>query len=356
MSKILVCHTGAWIGDMVLLTPALRALKQVYPNSCLTFLLRPLVADLMKTNPYVDDCIVDLKTDGIYRSFMKLYRRIRENHFDIAVVLHPSSYRNAILPFIARIPIRVGSNYKGRGLLLTYSCPDKTTIHEVDRYVQVIQLLKNDTHSNLEIKRKNQFIIPSELEYWHTDKNRLSLTDLLEKMGVSTEDRLMAVNLGTTWRSKQWDLRGFAEVIKIISESAPDIKVVLTGSTDELNLVEQLVVSDSTLNFVGKTDLMQLGALLERCDVCLTCDSGPMHIAASVGIPTVALFGPTDPKRHKPYGKGHTVIEKPVSCRPCYNRTCHRQDQPYLCMQEIKVNEVVKAIMTILNKNRVKLN
>lgn len=356
MSKILVCHTGAWIGDMVLLTPALRTLKQAYPSSTMTLLLRPHVAALMKTNPYVDDCIVDAKTDRTYRSFIKLYRLIRENQFDIAVVLHPSSIRNVLLPFIARIPIRVGSNYKGRGLLLTNSCADKTTIHEVDRYLQVIQLLNKYTHSKTKTNIKNQCKITSELEYWHTDKNRISLTDLLKKEGVSTEDRLMAVNLGTTWRSKQWNVKNFTEVINNISESVPDIKVVLTGSTDELNLVEQLGISDSTVNLVGKTDLMQLGALYERCDVCLTCDSGPMHIAAAVGTPTVALFGPTDPQRHQPYGKGHTVIEKPVSCRPCYNRTCHRQDQPYLCMQEIKINEVVKAIMTILNQNRVKLD
>ena len=89
---------------------------------------------------------------------------------------------------------------------------------------------------------------------------------------------------------------------------------------------------------------MQLGALLERCEVCLTCDSGPMHIAAAVGTPTIALFGPTDPVRHKPYGTGHTIVEKPVVCRPCYKQTCHRQDAPHLCMTEIDPAEVVEAL------------
>ena len=93
---------------------------------------------------------------------------------------------------------------------------------------------------------------------------------------------------------------------------------------------------------------MQLGALLERCKVCLTCDSGPMHIAAAVGTPTVALFGPTNPTRHRPYSKGHTIIEKPVSCRPCYKRTCYRKDIPYHCMQEINPTEVVNAIINAL--------
>ena len=104
-----------------------------------------------------------------------------------------------------------------------------------------------------------------------------------------------------------------------------------------------------TINLIGKTDILQLGALLEMCDVCLTCDSGPMHIAAAVGTPTVALFGPTAPNRHRPYGEEDTVIEKPVPCRPCYKRTCHRQDTQFLCMKEITADEVVQTLVTKLN-------
>ena len=92
---------------------------------------------------------------------------------------------------------------------------------------------------------------------------------------------------------------------------------------------------------------MQLGALIESCDLYLTCDSGPMHIAAAVGTPTVALFGPTSPTRHGPYGENHEVIEKPVSCRPCYKRKCIRKDLPHLCMTEIDPNEVAAHILKV---------
>ena len=90
---------------------------------------------------------------------------------------------------------------------------------------------------------------------------------------------------------------------------------------------------------------MQLGALIESCNLYLTCDSGPMHIAAAVGTPTIALFGPTSPTRHGPYGENHEIIEKPVECRPCYKRNCMRKDQPHLCMTEIDPNEVVTQIL-----------
>ena len=336
MQNILVCQTGGWIGDMVMLTPALRALKRTYPKSDLTLLLRPRVADLMQTHPYVDTCIVDNKSEGRYRSFTNLVRHIRDKAFDLAVVLHPTSFRNALLPFLARVPIRVGTKVGGRGMLLTLSCEDNTEIHEVDRYLRVLQLLNIDA-------------TPSFLEFWHTDADRQFIERLLRTEGVLADDRIIVFNLGTTWATKRWDVSNFADVIQQIASLTPEIKIVLTGSSTEKELAKALPVSLSAINLVGKTDILQLGALLERCDVCLTCDSGPMHIAAAVGTPTVALFGPTSPVRHHPYGTGHTVVEKPVSCRPCYKQTCHRQDAPHLCMKEISTAEVVSALRNKLH-------
>ena len=335
MQNILVCQTGGWIGDMVLLTPALRTLKQTFSGSRLALLLRPRVADLMGSHPYVDTCIVDEKTEGRCRSLANLVRQIRDKSFDLAVVLHPTSFRNALLPFLARIPIRIGTNVSGRGILLTQSCGDDTNVHEVHRYLRVLRLLEIDTASD-------------GLEFWHTDADRRFIENLLCVEGVSRSDRVIAVNLGTTWTTKRWDVKNFTEVIRQITHLVPEAKIVLTGSPTEQTLAETVPASLPTINLVGKTSILQLGALLERCEVCLTCDSGPMHIAAAVGTPTVALFGPTDPMRHRPYGVGHTVIEKSVSCRPCYKRSCRLRDTPYLCMQEIGTDEVVKAIETEL--------
>ncbi len=335
MQNILVCQTGGWIGDMVLLTPALRALKQTFSGSRLELLLRPRVADLMGAHPYVDDCIVDEKAEGRYLSLSGLVHQIRDKCFDLAVVLHPTSFRNALLPFLARIPSRIGTNVSGRGLLLTKSCRDRTNIHEVHRYLRVLRLLEIDTASD-------------GLEFWHTDTDRGFIENLLCVEGVSREDRVIAVNLGTTWTTKRWGVGNFAEVIQQITRLVQGTKIVLTGSPAEQALAETLPTSLPTINLIGKTSILQLGALLERCEVCLTCDSGPMHIAAAVRTPTVALFGPTDPMRHRPYGVGHTVIEKPVWCRPCYKRSCRLQDTPYLCMQEIGTSEVVKAVETRL--------
>ena len=111
----------------------------------------------------------------------------------------------------------------------------------------------------------------------------------------------------------------------------------------------QKLVKAKLINLIGKTTVWQLGALIERCNLYLTCDSGPMHIAAAVGTPTIALFGPTNPTRHQPFGEGHHVIEKDVSCRPCYKRKCMRKDAPNLCMTEIQAMDVIGRIAAHFN-------
>lgn len=320
---------------MVLLTPALRALKIAYPQSHLALLIRPLVADLMATHPHINEVMVDNKGTGLSRlsSFWRSVREIRRSDFDLAVVLHPTSFRNALIPFLADVPERIGSNVSGRGILLTKTCSDRTDLHEVHRYLRVLELI--------DIHEPN-----AGLEFWHTNTDRQAIRQILTTHNISPKEHLIGVNLGTTWRTKRWSLENFAEVIAQVQKRF-DARILLTGSTTEIPLGEALAQATQveTINLIGKTTLMQLGALIESCDLYLTCDSGPMHIAAAVGTPTIALFGPTSPTRHGPYGENHKTIEKPVECRPCYKRKCLRKDQPHLCMTEIDPNEVVTRIL-----------
>ena len=322
---------------MVLLTPALRALKIAYPQSHLALLIRPLVADLMATYPYIDEIIIDSKGRGLNRlpSFWKSVSEIRRSDFDLAVVLHPTSFRNALIPFLAGIPERIGSNVSGRGILLTRTCSDRTDLHEVHRYLRVLELI--------DIHEPN-----AKLEFWHTDADRQAARQMLATHGISSKEHLIGVNLGTTWRTKRWSLENFAEVITQVQKRF-DARILLTGSTTEIPLGEALaqITKVETINLIGQTTLMQLGALIESCALYLTCDSGPMHIAAAVGTPAIALFGPTSPIRHGPYGENHKIIEKSVECRPCYKRKCMRKDKPHLCMTEIHPNEVVTQILKV---------
>ncbi len=322
---------------MVLLTPALRALKIAYPQAHLALLIRPLVATLMATHPYVDEVIVDSKGSALNRlpSFWKSVSEIRRSGFDLAVVLHPTSFRNALIPFLAGVPERIGSNVGGRGILLTKNCSDRTDLHEIHRYLRVLELI--------DIREPS-----TNLEFWHTDADRDAVSQMLTTYGISSRENLVGVNLGTTWHTKRWALENFAAVITQLQKRL-GAGILLTGSPAEIPLGESLeqVARVEAINLIGKTTLMQLGALIESCKLYLTCDSGPMHIAAAVGTPTIALFGPTSPMRHGPYGENHVVIEKPVECRPCYKRNCMREDLPHLCMTEIDPSEVIAQILKV---------
>ena len=324
---------------MILLTPALRALKLAYPQSYLSLLVRPLVADLMRTCPYLDEVIVDTKGNGVGRVqlLFKLVRRIRRERFNLAVVLHPNSFRNALIPFFAGVPLRIGSSVSGRRILLSQSCTNDTHLHEVKRYLQVLQLIN--------IKEP-----VSGLEFWHTDADHHAVNQILSDCKVLPEDRIIGINLGTTWGTKSWALDRFADVIAGIQNRFGGA-IVLTGSSSEVGLGKALqrLVKENVINLIGKTTILQLGALIERCNLYLTCDSGPMHIAAAVGTPTIALFGPTSRQRHRPYGEGHQVIEKDVPCRPCYKRKCIRKDAPNLCMTEIQATDVIERITSHFN-------
>ena len=322
---------------MVLLTPALRALKRTYPQSRVTLLLRPLVAELMATHPYLDEVIVDNK--GQHRSHLKslwqLTRCIQRDAFDLAVVLHPTSIRNALIPFLVGIPERIGTNINGRGILLTKTCPNLQEPHEVHRYLQVLKLIGINTED-------------ASLEFWHTDVDRQAVRQMLIDRRIAHKERLIGVNLGTTWQTKQWEVRKFAVALTQL-QNIIKVRFVLTGHASETSLGETLerMANASIINLIGATTLTQLGALIECCSLYLTSDSGPMHIAAAVGTPTIALFGPTSTARHRPYADGHCVIEKPVSCRPCYKRTCKLKESPNLCMTEIKPEEVIEKVIQL---------
>ncbi len=325
--RILVTQTGGWIGDMILLTPTLRALRHTYKYSHIALLLRPLVWELMRNNPYIDELIVYNKRrehKGI-RVLWNLAGQLREAKFDIAIVLHPNSVRSAVIPYLGGIPERIGTRVNGRGIFLTRTINDRDDIHEIQRYLRVLKLIGiDDTDPRLEL--------------WHTDEERCFVEQLLTEHGA-LDKTLVGINPGTTWPTKRWRLERFAQVIDALSQKK-DVRVIVTGSPAEQYLGEKLKSLTSTkfINMIGKTTILQLGALIERCSYYLTCDSGPMHIAAAVNTPTIALFGPTSFIRHPPYGHGHIVIQKPAECRPCYERTCTKN---YACMEAIEVEDVL---------------
>ncbi len=326
-SKILVMHTGGWIGDMILLTPALRALRKELPKAHISILVRPLVRDLMKRNPYLHEVMVYDKRGkhrGI-RQMRKFGHRLNAKRFDTAIILHPNSIRSALLAYIAGIPERVGANMRGRELLLTAKVKRRDDIHEVQRYLDVISPVVGTGHDG-------------RLEFWGVGRDDEAFADSIL---AGHAGPVIGINPCTTWPSKQWPAERFARLADLLAQQFGAC-VLITGGPGDFHIADRItkLASSEPVNLIGSTTIWQLGALIKRCCLYITCDSGPMHISVAVDTPTIALFGPTDPVRHGPYGSGHKVMRKETRCSPCYQRECKRRD----CMNAIQVEDIMKVV------------
>ena len=197
------------------------------------------------THPYIDEVMVDRKGRILNRlpSLWKSVSEIRRSGFDLAVVLHPTSFRNALIPFLAGIPERIGSNVSGRGILLTKTCSDRTDLHEVHRYLRVLELI-------------NIHEPDAKLEFWHTDVDRHAARQILTMHGISPKEYLIGINLGTTWRTKRWSLENFVEVITQVQKHF-GARILLTGSTAEIPLGEALagITKVEAINLIGENNV-----------------------------------------------------------------------------------------------------
>lgn len=332
-SRILVMHTGGWIGDMILLMPALRALRKELPEAHISMLVRPLVRNLMERNPYIHEVIVYDKRGehrGI-RQMRKFADGLRSKQFDTAIILHPNSVRSALLAYMAGIPERVGANVRGRELLLTTKVKRRNNIHEVQRYLDVVSPVVGAGQDE-------------KLEFWGIGRDDEAFA---ERILADRSVPVIGINPYTTWPSKQWPAERFARLADLLAQRV-GASVLITGGPDDFHTGDRItkLASSEPVNLIGSTTIWQLGALIRRCRLYISCDSGPMHISAAVDTPTIALFGPTDPIRHGPYGAGHTVVRRGTRCSPCYQRECQKCD----CMNAIQVEDVMKVVESKLLK------
>ncbi|MFC1717430.1 lipopolysaccharide heptosyltransferase II [Candidatus Poribacteria bacterium] len=328
-------QTGGWIGDMVLLTPALRALRKKFPEARIEMLVNPLVYDLMERNPYLDEVIMYDKRGehrGI-RQMRQMAKRLKAKQFDVAVILHPTSVRSAVLAFMAGIPKRTGTNLNARGPFLTTKIQRQIDIHEVERYLDIVSPIAGTDDDG-------------KLEFWGIDEDA---KEFAERILEGHTGPIIGVNPCTTWASKRWSVERFAALANTLSQRFGAF-VLFTGGPSDTSLENEIMYQplSQPLDLIGNTSLWQLGALIKRCDLYITCDSGPMHISAAVGTPTIALFGPTDPVRHGPRCVDHVVVKKEMHCSPCYERECKRDTHD--CMQAIQVEDIVEVVERWLSR------
>ena len=337
--KILVRATN-WVGDAVMSLPALRALRQRFPRAHISILAKPWVADLYRREPFCDDLIP--YTPRTVADKWTAARALRPRHFDTAILLQ-NAFEAAAIAYIAGIPERIGYSRDGRGFLLTRAIP----------VPKPGEIPRHESFYYLELLRRAGIIA----ELPQNDSIRLEGAPTARAAGL---DRFQQLGLGETvigvspgaayGTAKRWLPERFADsAIRVANEIGATVAIF--GSKDERDLCQSVATSVSASivkpvkNFAGETTLAEFIDLAAACRVYLTNDSGAMHIASALGVPTVAIFGATDDQTTGPTGPLAKVVREQVECSPCLKRECpidHR------CMTRVSAARVAEAALVLL--------
>lgn len=345
INRILVRSTN-WLGDAVMTTPAISAIRESFPGAHISILATPLVAEMFTRHADVDEVIVYDRRGrhGGFRGKFRIAAELRERKFDLAILLQ-NAIDAAIITFLAGIPQRMGYRTDGRGFLLTHGCPvtpETGRLHHVDYYLAMLGMFGITTS----VKRQRLTVAPEESD---------SVDGLLSPNGIARSDFVLGVNPGATYGSaKRWYPDRFAAVADRLSAEW-GARVVITGGPGEAAIAADIEreMTHPCLNMAGKTTVRELMALIERCDFFISNDSGPMHMAAAFDVPVVAVFGPTDHATTSPFSSKMVIVRKETACAPCMLRECPTDHR---CMTAVTVVDVVRAAITlketIIGRNR----
>jgi heptosyltransferase-2 len=330
MKKILIRGPN-WVGDAVLGIPAMKAVREHFPEAEITVFVRPWVAGLFTAAPFVDTVWSEPKPSGV-GDWTRISRSIRDRGFDLAL-LFPNSFESALMMFLAGIPRRIGYATDARGWMLTKSIkPADDARHQIYYYMDLVKILSTATTTPS----------PPSVEINATSQERRDARTLLLAEGIPEGAPFLVLNPGAAYGSaKRWHIDRFARVAQTLSREL-HLLIVLIGSEAERSISEQVNdrMTRSAVVLNGKTSLETLIGVLSESSLMITNDSGPMHIAAALGIPTVAVFGSTDERVTGPYGPHTRIVKQAVECSPCLLRDCpidHR------CMNNVSVEDVCRA-------------
>jgi heptosyltransferase II len=326
-----------WIGDLVMATPILADLRKAYPKARITAMARGSLCELLKEDPHIDELLCFHKPSAFSRRSERrdLIEKLRKGKYDLGIVL-TQSFSSAWLFWQGKIKRRLGFSTDGRRLLLTDPVRSPKNLED-QHLVTTYKLLLKPLGLSVSDTRPKLVLTKQEIEEART---------LFKQYGITDQATVVGINPGAAYgTAKCWLPDRFRTVTERLLQDK-NLFVVYFGDQLSMPLVKQICegLPSHVVDLSGLTTLRQLCCLIHLCDVLLTNDSGPMHIATGVDTSVVALFGSTNAKKTGPYLTG-TVIHKQVECSPCYHRVCPID---FRCMKRIEADEVVQAILKTL--------
>ena len=325
------------LGDVILSTAAIRAIREKFKNNYkISFLVGAEAKDALSRCPYIDELIVaDLKNkDKGLKGLFGLGALLRKKNFDIVIDLQ-NNRKSHILSFLTLSPARVGYDNKKFGFLLNRRIKD-----DPDPVDPV-------THQFRALKTLGIEPVEPRLELWPTEEDEKYVEELLSSQWLSSNQKVIGINVSASprWLTKCWPREHLVKFCQELGEAG--MRIVFTGTERDMETANYLggrLKNVKIINACARTTINQLACLIKKCNVYITADSSPLHVAAAMGTPFVALFGPTDPRRHLAPAKKFLVIKKDLACSPCYRSKCKDKK----CMSLITPEEVLEAVKRLL--------
>ncbi len=346
--NILIVKLSA-IGDVVHTLPALCALRRHYPRARITYLVEEAAADLVRGHAALDRVLVSRRKQWLrglrtsrrryhLRQIRRFVHDLRDTRYDL-VFDFQAALKGAMLIALTRGRRKIGFD---RGMVHSEHShlflneripPVSMEIHALRRYLMLVEAVGVPEG-------------PVEYRIPVREADRREVRRLLSQQGCGDRRALVAINPVAQWPTKLWGEHAFAAAADALQD-ALGVDIVFTGGRGDRDTVARIRrdMNARSADLAGRTRLTTLAALYERADAVISTDTGPMHLAAAVGTPVVALFGPTAPWRTGPYGDGHAVVRTGIHCSPCFRRSCPLPVR--VCMADIRPEDVVAAVRSL---------
>lgn len=338
VNRILVIRTDR-IGDVILSTPTVRALREIFPKGFISFLTTPYTKDLVSENKDINELIVYERKSPLCQK-VNFLKRLREYKFDLVVILSPF-FESAFFGYLSGAPFRIGYSLSGSDFLLTTRIDIKNRYKpEIETCLDVVRAIGIDTYD-----KRPKLPLSQEAENY--------AGNFFAEHRILSSDLTICIHPGGYEEHTRWMLDRYAKVADVLINRY-QAKVILLGSMADKEIIDNIIrwMSQKPILPDLGDSLQKLAAIIKRCDVFLGNNSGPIHIAAVVGTPVVAIFGAIHPLEHEnkwgPFGEGHIIVRKKIDCQDCHPGYC----KDYKCMSMITVEDVLEALDVQIKKER----
>lgn len=330
------------LGDVVQTMPLIPLMKERFPGSSISWVINRELSPLLEGHSQLDQ-IIPFDRRGPLSSWKRTLAELRQGEFDLVFDLQGLA-RTAIMNLATRAPLRVGMESAREGARFTchYSVPD--TGRFVPAYLRYWRVAEALGMKHVSCSTEVPF----------TDEDRIWAARQLATIGP----RVLAIHPGARWRTKRWPVERFA-VVACKAIRTYGYSVAILGSPAETQVAEQVerlinhfIPETDVLNLTGRTSLKQLAAILSASDICLTNDSGPMHLAAAVGTSVLGVFTCTTPERSGPPDRQHELVATELECGGSYKKRCPKAGIRHMaCMEELDTDRVIGALRRLVEKS-----